>query len=584
MARPLRIANISGFYGDRLGVAREMLEGPEPVDVLTGDYLAELTMLILWKAKRKDASAGYATTFLRQMRDVLAICLDSGVKVVANAGGLNPHGLAAALRELAGEGSALKIAVVDGDDLTPRIEEGRIDGIDLTNLDTGENLADRDVTPLTANAYLGGWGIAEGLRAGADIVVTGRVTDAALVAGSAAWWHSWTPTDWNELAGAIAAGHVIECGPQATGGNYSGEDELLDHRYPGHPIAEVREDGSAVITKQPGTGGVVSVGTVTAQLLYEIGEPAYANPDVVARFDTVSLEKIGVDRVLMSGAVGQPPTGNLKVAVNYLGGWRNSMTFGLTGMMIDQKAARATAMLEELLGGWDAFDDYDIDLVRTDHPNAERNTLAQAELRVTVKSRDRALVDRRFSQAFTELLLASYAGAYTTTPPSSATEFGVYWPTLVPAEIVQHRVTLPDGRVIDVPDPPTGDHSAPAIVPWPSAPHADEVRAVPLGVIADARSGDKGGNANVGVWARDANAGAWLARELTVERFRTLLPEAGDLEIRRFELPNLKALNFVIVGLLGDGVASSVRSDPQAKGLGEYVRSRVLEVPVGLLE
>lgn len=586
MARPVRIANISGFYGDRAGAAREMLDGPIAVDVLTGDYLAELTMLILWKARRKDPSAGYATTFVRQMGDVLSDCLDRGIRVVANAGGLNPHGLADALRTLAGDGPATRIAVVDGDDLLPRLVDGRVEGVDLTNLDTGERLADRAVTPLTANAYLGGWGIAAALRAGADVVITSRVTDAALTLGPAAWWHDWDPTDWNELAGAVAAGHVIECGPQATGGNYSFRDELPDLRYPGHPIAEIAADGSSVITKQPGTGGVVSVGTVTAQLLYEIGEPGYANPDVVAHFDTARLEQTGPDRVAMTGVVGRPPTGDLKVAVNYSGGWRNTMAFVLTGLDIEAKAAHAATMLEDLLGGWDRFDQHQITLLRTDGARAERNEHAQAELRVTVKSTDRELVGRRFSQAFTELLVASYAGAYTTTPPSDATEFGVYWPALLPAELVDHRVTLPDGAVVHIPHSPPGPSEAPDVEAWPQRSPEERTAGqdVPFGTVVDARSGDKGGNANVGIWARDPQTASWLSRELTVDRFRSLLPEAAGLEIRRFEFANLWALNFVVIGLLGEGVASSVRTDPQAKGLGEYVRSRLIGVPEALLD
>src|ERR1700712_1700748 len=265
--RPIRTGNCSGFYGDRLSAAREMLDGG-PIDVLCGDYLAELTMLILAKAQAKDPDAGYAKTFLTQMRDVLDDCVARGVKVVANAGGLNPAGLAAALSEL---GTGARVAYVEGDDL-----RGSLDAI--TPAVVGK--------PVSANAYLGAWGIAEALAAGADVVVTGRVTDASLVVGPAAWWHGWDRSDWDALAGAVVAGHVIECGPQATGGNYPFLDQILDRRYPGFPIAEVAADGSSVITKHPGTGGLVSVGTITAQLLYEIAEPAYLNPDVVSHFDT----------------------------------------------------------------------------------------------------------------------------------------------------------------------------------------------------------------------------------------------------------------------------------------------------------
>ncbi|MCU1374582.1 MAG: exopolyphosphatase [Actinomycetia bacterium] len=554
--RPIRIANISGFYGDRLAAAREMVDGPDPIDVLTGDYLAELTMLILWKARRKDPTTGYATTFVRQMEQVMGTCLDRGIRVVTNAGGLNPHGLAERLHEVAGRlGLTPRIAVVEGDDVLHLFaEEG----------------------PVTANAYLGGWGIATGLAADADIVVTPRVTDAALVVGPAAWWHGWSRDDWDRLAGAVVAGHVIECGPQATGGNYPFLDELPDARYPGFPIAEVAEDGSSVITKQRGTGGAVTVGTVTAQLLYEIAEPAYANPDVVARFDTISLAPDGPDRVRLSGTRGEPPSGRLKVALNHPGGWRNTMTLGVTGLDVEAKAERALAMLAEVLGGWDQFAAHDVALVRTD----ER---AIAHLRITVKDPDPDKVGRRFSNAVMELLLASYAGAFTTTPPSAPSEYGVYRPALVAAGLVEHAVVLPDGTRRVVP------HTEPAEVPTVAAPavpawsNDGPTERLALGAVCGARSGDKGGNANIGLWARDDRAYAWLAHALTVERLRELLPETADLDVRRFELPNLRALNFVVVGILGEGVASSVRADPQAKGLGEHLRSRMLDVPVSLL-
>jgi len=581
--RPVRIANCSGFYGDRVAAAREMVEGGE-IDVLTGDYLAELTMLILWKAQQKDPTAGYAKTFLTQMEQVLGTCLDRGIRIVSNAGGLNPAGLASRLGELAATlGLAPRIAWVEGDDLTDRLPELAAAGHPLANMDTGQLLAESGAKPVTANAYLGGWGITEGLSAGADIVVCPRVTDASLVVGPAAWWHGWQRTDYDALAGAVAAGHVIECGPQATGGNYSWLAEVTDRRYPGFPIAEVAADGSTVITKHAGTGGLVSPGTVTAQLLYEIQSPAYANPDVVAHFDTVWLEDLGRDRVLISGATGSPPPPDLKVAVNHLGGYRNTMTLVLTGLDIEEKAAWARAQLFDILGGEDSFDEVDVRLLRFDRPDAETNEQATAHLRVTVKSADPGKVGRRFANATMELALGGYPGFHTTTPPTDASAYGVYWPTLVPVETVTHRVVLPDGSTRVVP------HGETAPLPGPlQEPAAVTVegptRRVPLGTVCAARSGDKGGNANVGLWTRDERTFAWLHAHLTEDRFRELLPEAAGLEVRRWVLPNLNALNFIVVGLLGSGVAESARPDPQAKGLGEYLRSRHVEVPVGLLD
>ncbi|HUY47727.1 MAG TPA: acyclic terpene utilization AtuA family protein [Streptosporangiaceae bacterium] len=603
--RPVRIANCSGFYGDRLAAAREMLDGG-PIDVLTGDYLAELTMLILWKARQKDPRRGYASTFLRQMEEVLGSCLDRGVRVVANAGGLNPAGLAADLHTLAQRlGLSPRIAWISGDDLAGQIPALQAAGHELVNTDTGVPLARAGLPVVTANAYLGGWGITAALEAGADLVVCPRVTDASLVTGPAAWWHGWGRGDWDRLAGAVAAGHVIECGPQATGGNYSFLEEITDRRYPGFPIAEVAADGSAVITKHQGTGGLVSTGTVTAQLLYEIGEPGYLNPDVVAHFDTISVAADGPDRVSLSGTRGSPPPEELKVAVNMLGGYRNTMTMVITGLDIEAKAAHAEQLLFGLLGGTGTVDEADVRLLRYDHPDAPSNEEATAHLRVTVKDADERKVGRFFSNATVELALAGYAGFHTTSPPTGASAFGVYWPALVPASAVTHTVHLPDGstRVIphsggaggpvppsaSVPARPVPAEPAPgpgaglAGEAGPGAGLAGELVRVPLGRLCGARSGDKGGNANVGLWTRTAREYAWLRAELSTGRFRELLTEAADLEIRRYELPNLNALNFVVVGLLAPGVAATTRPDAQAKGLGEYLRSRTVLVPASLV-
>jgi hypothetical protein len=588
--RPIRIGNSSGFFGDRMEAAREMVEGG-PVDVLTGDYLAELTMLILWKARQSDPDAGYARTVLAQLEQVLGTCLDRGIKIVNNAGGLNPAGLAGQFAALAGRlGLHPKIAYVTGDDLLPRLDELLAAGHGLRNLDTGQSLADAGDKPVTANAYLGGWGITAALDAGADIVICPRVTDASLVTGPAAWWHGWGREHFDQLAGAVAAGHVIECGPQATGGNYSYLHEITDRRYPGFPIAEVAHDGSSVITKHEGTGGLVSVGTVTAQLLYEIAEPAYLNPDVVAHFDTITVEQQAPHRVRLSGTRGTPPPPTLKVCMNFLGGYRNTMTLVLTGLDIEEKAAWAQDELFAVLGGRDQFADVDVRLLRFDHPDAPGNEQAVAHLRITVKDRDPRAVGRRFSNATMELALGGYAGFHTTTPPSAESAYGVYWPATVPASEVAHVAVLPDGTRLDVPAAPvtaavpaTPRQPAAAPGPPPALAGGETVRA-PLGRVCAARSGDKGGNANVGLWARDAAGYRWLRAYLTVERLRDLLPEARELEIRRFELPNLHAVNFVITGLLGEGVASSTRPDPQAKGLGEYLRSRLVPLPAGLLD
>jgi len=606
VSAPLRIANCSGFYGDRLAAAREMVEGG-PIDVLTGDYLAELTMLILWKGLQRDPSRGWAHTFLTQMEEVLGTCVDRGIKVVTNAGGLNPAGLADQVRLLSERlGLSVSVAHVVGDDLLPRIDELTTAGHTLANIDTAAHLGTAEGTVVTANAYLGAWPIVEALTSGADVVICPRVTDASLVVGPAAWHHGWSETDWDALAGAVVAGHVIECGPQATGGNYSFFTEVAGMEHPGFPIAEVEADGSSVITKHPGTGGEVSIGTVTAQLLYEIGGPHYPNTDVVARFDTIDVTDEGGDRVRLSGTRGLPAPRDVKVCLNLLGGWRNTMTFVLTGLDIEAKADLTIRSLAQALGGTGQFADFDARLIRSDKIDAPANVEATAQLRITVKDSDAERVGRRFSSAATELALAGYPGLHLTAPPGAATAYGVYWPALVPAGLVVPTVVLADGTRIDVPHHghraeagPTmvdsgedaslspGVTEAPDVVPSPRSGidgviGGHTVR-LPLGTLIGARSGDKGGNANVGLWARSEDVWAWMNAELTLEAFRALLPEADELTVQRHAFANLWALNFVVVGLLGEGVASSTRPDPQAKGLGEYLRSRYVDVPAHFL-
>lgn len=552
-----------------------------PIDFLTGDYLAELTMMILWKARQKEASRGYAVTFLKQMEDVLGEALQRRIKIVTNAGGLNPVGLAAELRALCDRlGLKAKILHIEGDDLMPQLENLQQAGHELRNLDTDQPLRELKAKPLSANAYLGAWGIVEALNQGAQIVVCPRVTDASVVVGPAAWHFGWKRNDWDRLAGAVVAGHVVECGAQCTGGNYAFFREVPWLEKPGFPIAEVQEDGSSVITKHPGTGGLVSVGTVTAQLLYEIDKPAYVNPDAVARFDTIRLEQQGPDRVRISGVRGEPAPATMKVCLNYLGGYRNQATFVLTGLDIDQKAALVERTLRSALD-IDQFDAFEVDLTRIDKPDAMTNQEASALLKVTVKSQDARRVDRAFSGAVIEMALASYPGFFCTTPPTDASPFGVYWPTLVPADVARQVVVLEDGTRIPIPPTEPGPGEALIDLPlstMPSGP-VGPMRSAPLGTLFGARSGDKGGNANVGVWARDDQGYAWLASFLTVPQFAQLIPEAAGLEIRRYDLPNLRALNFVVVGLLGEGVASSTRFDPQAKSLGEYLRSRIVKLP-----
>ncbi|WP_431957092.1 acyclic terpene utilization AtuA family protein [Nocardia lijiangensis] len=560
----IRIGNCSGFYGDRLSAMREMLEGGQ-LDVLTGDYLAELTMLILGRDRMKDPSLGYAKTFVKQIEDCLGLALERNVQIVANAGGLNPAGLAEKLRKVAADlGLDAKVAHVEGDDLLSRASE----------LGLG--------SPLTANAYLGAWGIVECLNAGADIVVTGRVTDASVIVGPAAAHFGWGRTDYDALAGAVVAGHVIECSTQATGGNYALFTELADLGRPGFPIAEIRRDGSSVITKHEGTGGAVTVDTVEAQLMYEIQGARYAGPDVTARLDTIRLTQAGRDRVLISGVAGEAPPPQLKVSLNTLGGFRNEMEFVLTGLDIEAKAALAQRQLESWLPVRPA--ELEWTLARLDRPDADTEEQASALLRCVVRDPDPNKVGRAFSSIAVELALASYPGCTFTTLPGNGSPYGVFTPGFVDAVEVPHTAVLPEGTRVEVTT--ATETTALEGVSEPALPEplpASETRRAPLGAIALARSGDKGGDANIGVWVRTDDQWRWLVHTLTVERVKELLPEAAPLTVTRHVLPNLRAVNFIVSGLLGKGVAYQARFDPQAKGLGEWLRSRHLDIPVELL-
>jgi hypothetical protein len=599
MSDVLRIGNCSGFYGDRLSAMREMLEGGE-LDVLTGDYLAELTMLILGRDRMKDEALGYARTFVRQLEECLALAVEKGVRIVTNAGGVNPAGLAARIQEIAAaQGIECKAAYVDGDNLLDRVDELGLTG---------------DGKPLTANAYLGAFGIAAALERGADVVVTGRVTDASVVVGPAIAEFGWGRTSYDELAGAVVAGHVIECGTQATGGNFSGFRALaraghLD-RPLGFPVAEMAADGSCVITKHAGTGGLVTVDTVTAQLVYEIQSTIYLNPDVTTHLDTVQLSPDGDDRVRISGVRGSAPPPTTKVCLNHLGGFRNQMELVITGLDVEAKADWVRMQVES---GWGASRAAEVDwtLARTDHPDARSEEAASARLRVVVRDPSSEKVGKAFTAPIIEQTLASYPGLAPTTPPQSGSPYGVYTAAYVPQETVPHVVHHHDGTTSTV-EPPvvqelgsspdTAESDGPSATaasadppgPAGASPSAlagaasSSTRRTALGTFVHARSGDKGGDANVGLWVsqldeRAAERAEWLLATVTPQFVRDLLPEAEELDVEVYPLPNLNGVNVLIRGLLGKGVAASSRFDPQAKGLGEWARSRHVEIPESLL-
>ena len=408
-----------------------------------------------------------------------------------------------------------------------------------------------------------------------------------MVVGPAAWWWSWTPNDYDALAGAVAAGHVIECGPQATGGNFSGFRTIADLVQPGFPIAEIAADGSSVITKNPGTGGAVTRDTVTAQLLYEIGEPAYLNPDVTTHLDTAALTDLGDDRVEIRGVRGSAPPATTKVAITGVGGWENSVLLALTGTDLDAKAALVERSVHRYIDAVDGLDAVAIDRIGQAQHDPDSQNAGTELLRIAVQGTKEA-AGRAFSSRMVELALSSYPGLYSLGPPQPGSAFGVYWPALLDQALLEHTVHHHDGttetiapgnsqdarREVDAagatrrsrrhhgPTNSSSPHSVRSCMPAPATRAATRISA--------------SGYATVQAWE-------WLRSTLTVDELRRLLPETRELAIERYELPNLGAVNFLIRGLLGTGATSSLRLDAQAKALGEWLRARSTKVPKSLV-
>ena len=582
----IKIANCSGFYGDKISAAKELVDGG-PIDVLTGDYLAELTMAILYSQKlQRGEDKGYVGTFLKQIKEVAKSCKEKKIKIISNAGGLNPKSMASEIKKILDEQSIdMKVAYIDGDDLLPRMEDLTKEGEVFENIDKNIPLNDSGFSTLTANAYLGAWGIKEALDNGADIVVCPRVTDAAVVIGPAAWKFNWDRNNYDALAGALAAGHIIECGCQATGGNYAFFKEVSSFDNIGYPIAEILEDGSFYVTKHPGTGGLVSKGTVTAQLLYEISSPAYKNPDVIAHFDTLKIEDIEKDKVYISGCRGSSPPKDHKVCINLAGGFRNGMEIMLTGLDIEAKAKVFEDALFNSVGGKEQFDEVSIQLHRTDKENPISNEESMASLVISVKSMNADLVGRLFSAKIIELALANIPGFFAQGGVKSSGPVIVYWPALIDSKHIKEKVYIEDKEIEII---PTSQMDFEDIYYQRDPIEIEEIEIkdeenIYFGDLYGTRSGDKGGCANIGVWAKNSKSFAFLSKYLSEEKLKELLPDLKGFKIERFELANINSLNFYIHGILEDGVSSNNRKDSQAKSLGEYLRAKIITVPKEIL-
>ena len=593
------IANCGGFWGDDPTAARRQVEGG-PVDYLVMDYLAEVTMAILQKQRQRKPEAGYATDFVTQLRDVLPACVERGIKVISNAGGVNPLSCKAAVEKLAGElgiGDRVRVGVVLGDDIYGRLDDLIAGGQTLANMETGRPLSDERANVLSANVYLGAAPVVKALEMGANVVITGRVTDTGVTLAPMIHEFGWAADDWNRLAAGIVAGHIIECGTQCTGGNFTDWQKVKSLSNLGFPLVEATPDGTFTVTKHPGTGGLVTVHSISEQLLYEMGAPQYLAPDCIARFDSIRLAQDGPDRVKVSGIVGEPPPEKLKVSVSFSHGYRAFGRLVVTGPDSLAKAEKVAELVWESAGGTDLFEDTCTQFLawNATHPPLTDSEPSEIMVQLAVRDADADKINNRFGVQVVPRVLGSVPGITVLADQGRprASDVVGYWPALIDRASVPMRVVVGDDDV-DVPHLDLGTTAPGAAFspdrrpPRPSA-GSDGVGGgntvkVPLGRLCLARSGDKGDTSNVGVIARSEAVYDWMVGHLTTafvkERFAGICQ--GDVE--RHEVPNLLACNFLLHESLGGGGTLSLILDPQGKTYAQYLLAAEVEVPAAILE
>ncbi len=583
----VRIANAGGYWGDDLAQFRRQLE-LGPIDYVTLDFLAEITMSIMQKQRSRDPRAGYARDFVAQVEEALPRLVDSGARVLTNAGGVNPLACRGALLEMAQRhGRALDVAAVVGDDLLDRLGELNAAGVTLDDMETGAAFRPIRERVSSANAYYGAWPLVEALAAGAQIVVAGRCTDTGITLAPMIHAFGWAPDDWDRLAAGIVAGHIIECGAQSSGGNFTDWRTIPNFPAIGYPIVEVFGDGSFVVTKHAGTGGAVTVRTVTEQLVYEMGDPrAYITPDVVADFGTVRLEQLGRDRVRVWGVRGRPAPGSLKVSCSYFDGWKASGTLIISAPEALPKARAFADLFWKRLGiEFAATHAEMIGASACWGPLAPPTDPPEVLLRLSVRDSDRAKIEA-FGKLVPAVILSGPPGVAVTGGRPQPQEVVAYWPALVPRERVKPRLVTREGeRELDWPTPIVPAPPPPALprTEWPRPRSSARRVRVPLRRLAHGRSGDKGDTCNIGVIARAPEIYPWLARTLTARvvkrRFRGICAGA----VVRHEVPNLMALNFLMAESLGGGGTVSLRLDAQGKTLSHALLAMEVDAPQALV-
>jgi len=583
---PIIVANGSGFWGDELAAIERQVKGG-PIDYLTMDYLAEITMIILARQKAKNAQAGYARDFVSAMGRLLSYIAEHDITVIANAGGINPVACARALEAVMDEqGIRLPVALVDGDDLMPRLKELQEKGCEFTHQDSGESLVPIMDKVISANAYLGARPIAAALEKGARIVVTGRTYDAAGVVAAFAYEFGWGWEEYDKLASALVAGHLVECGTQSTGGNYTLWREVQSYHNIGFPLVEMQRDGSFVLTKHPGTGGLVSSRTAKEQLLYEIGNPqVYICPDVVADFTSFTLDDLGQDRVRVENARGQKPTPFLKVSVTYDAGYKVVAPLVVSGPDVVAKGRKFAEMFWDRVEG--DFIEKRTDLVgynscwgESAAPRVEPNEII---LRFAGRATEKKPLES-MSREISGLVLAGPPGVTVMGGrPDVSPAFG-FWPALIPRNNVTARMVF-EGTETFFPceSGPSGD---PLIRPEDTEPPflgSGKRVTVPLYRIAHARSGDKGDTCNIGVAALKPEFYPEIVRELTAEKVAHFFRTNVKGPVTRYRLDNLCSLNFILEGALGGGGTVSLLVDNQGKTLSQGLLTMEIQVSEDLL-
>jgi hypothetical protein len=589
---PLRIGNASGYWGDDLTVLRRQLEGG-PLDVITLDFLAEITMSILQKQRARNPEAGFARDFVDQMDDVLELALDRGTVVISNAGGVAPRACAGAIHDRAtARGLDPRIGVVAGDDCLDALPRWKAEGVELKNMDDGREFAEIEGRVTSANAYFGAAPVVRALERGAQLVVTGRVTDTGITLAPMIHRFGWSATDYDQLAAGIVAGHILECGAQSTGGNFTDWRLVPTFHRIGYPIVEMSPDGSFVVTRHASQGGMVTVETVREQLLYEMGDPlSYITPDVVADFSSIRLEPAGKDRVRVSGIRGAAPTPYLKLSLSYRDGFKASGAVIVCG---PEARAKSEAFADILWGRVPEYEHTLTEYVGADatwgplSPSTEANEIY---LRFGARDHDAARLEQ-FSKMLPALILSGPPGVAVTGGRPRVTEVVAYWPMLVPRELCAARVDVVGGgdsggeETIGFEGPTGTGRLEPGTgvdLPPAAEPSGETVR-VPLSVLAHGRSGDKGDTCNIGIIARHPAVYRWLVENLTADFVRERFRGRCHGGVERFEVPNLLALNFLLHESLGGGGTLSLHLDAQGKTYSHALLSCEVEIDRALAD